>query len=859
VILLELSLFGGFQARLKPGGAIVLPTRKSRALLAYLALHPDQARSRESLACLLWSDRAERQAHNSLSQAVSALRKVLGDETPPPLRIEAESIAFITSAAEVDALAFERLVSAGRPEDLDRAEALYQGDLLAGIGVRDPVFEDWLGFEQERLRALAMSALTKLLGYRERQGQRERLAGTARRLLQLDPLQEAAHRALMRCYVNQAQPGLALRQYEICADTLKRELGVEPEEETTRVRSGIIGRRSVVLTASADVGNQTTGASDAREGDDGQEPKGPGSIAVASKATRPSLARWPVAAAVAVTLLALAAAVSWLRPWEAQVEPASVHRMAFPLPDKPSIVVLPFTNMSDDPSQDYFADGLAEDLITDLARISGIFVISRNSAFTYRGRSVKTGEVAEDLGVRYVLEGSVRRVGDRVRINAQLIDATTGGHLWAERYDGPLTDVFALQDKVAERIVDALALELMPQEVRRVGRGGTENVAAHDAYLLGLSSYHRRTPEDNAQAAVRFRQAIQLDPDYSEAYTALAKVYVQAAIGEMAYSEKLPIHWRAAYARAWELLEKGMARPNADFHVLRSWLALKKHQHDRAIAEAERALELRPNDAEALEALAEALIYAGRPEQGIEFAQRAMRQNPAFLGRPLYLLGLAEFALGHPDKAVEHLDRAIRHAPKETDILAVLAAAYAELGLIEQAKAAFATFREQWGGRMGWGGWHTLAKPVTAYPFSNPGVLGRLADGLRGAGATASVGGHLPLHTTNKLTGPEIKSLLFGKEIKGIEFWREGAWRQRRSADGGVAHVGTPIHPGVGGGDTGDGRIEDDMLCERWPVLSTAFEMCVVVFRISERNARIRWGDYVMVTDTGPHPFRVVE
>ncbi len=607
------------------------------------------------------------------------------------------------------------------------------------------------------------------------------------------------------------------------------------------------------------------------------EAKGARPYAAAPKSAKRRYSRWPVAAAVAVTLLASAGAALWLRPWEARVEPPSVERMAYPLPDKPSIVVLPFTNMSKDPSQEYFVDGMTEDLITDLAKISGLFVISRNSAFSYKGRSVEIRQIAEDLGVRYVLEGSARRVGDRVRINAQLIEATSGGHIWAERYDGSLADVFALQDKVTERIVKALALELMPQEAQRIGRIGTDNVAAHDAYLLGLSSYYRRTPEDNAQAATHFEHAIQLDPSYSAAYTALAKAYVQAVIGEQAYADELEIFWTAGYTKARRFLEEGMAEPNADFHVLRSWLALKKRQHDRAIAEAEQALELSPNDADALEALAEALIYSGQPSAGIESAQRAMRQNPTLLGRPLYLMGLAEFALGNSEKAIEHVERAIRQAPaSKADFVGILAAAYGELGITEQAQAAFDAFGQGLLNRpnLAWTVYleskanprfHTwrrigLAWSVYSYPFASREVLDRLAGGFKAAGASAGIGGYLPLDTINKLSGAEIESLLFGSEISGNNFWfTESRWRQQRTADGAVEHTGFPIHAGMAKQATGAGRIEDDMLCDQWPLLTEDLEICVVIFRISNPNARIRWGDYVMVTDTGPQPFSLVE
>ena len=193
------------------------------------------------------------------------------------------------------------------------------------------------------------------------------------------------------------------------------------------------------------------------------EPEAAGKVIGKAKRATQSWKRL-VLAAVVFVLIGVAGAVMWLRPWAPTIEPASVERMAFPLPDKPSIAVLPFTNLSDDPSQEYFADGMTEDLITDLSKISGLFVIARNSSFSYKGQQVKVRQVAEDLGVRYVLEGSVRRAGDQVRINAQLVDATTGGHLWADRFDRDLGDIFKLQDEVIGNIVSALAVELTDKE-----------------------------------------------------------------------------------------------------------------------------------------------------------------------------------------------------------------------------------------------------------------------------------------------------------------------------------------------------------------------------------------------------------
>ena len=202
----------------------------------------------------------------------------------------------------------------------------------------------------------------------------------------------------------------------------------------------------------------------------------------------------------------------------AQIELASSDKMAFPLPDMPSIAVLPFDNLSDNPEQEYFSDGMTDDLITDLSKISGLFVIARNSSFQYKGQSVDIKKVSRELGVLYVLEGSVRRAGDKIRINAQLIDATTGGHLWAERYDRDLKDIFALQDEVTQKIVAALAVKLTEDEQKRLVRKYTDNIEAYDFYLQGMEYKNRYTKEANIQARQMFERAIDLDPEFAAAY-----------------------------------------------------------------------------------------------------------------------------------------------------------------------------------------------------------------------------------------------------------------------------------------------------------------------------------------------------
>ena len=219
-----------------------------------------------------------------------------------------------------------------------------------------------------------------------------------------------------------------------------------------------------------------------------------------------------------------------------------VERAALPLPDKPSIAVLPFDSFGSDAEQGYFADGISEDLITDLSKLSGMFVIARNSSWIYKGKPMKVQKVAAELGVRYVLEGSVRRQGDQVRINAQLIDAQSGHHLWAERYDGAFGDMFAFQDKVIGQIVAALAMELTGEEQARVAQAETKDPRAYDALLQGWEHLRRETEPDTLKAIALFEKAVELDPGYHRAYAALATG-----------------HWRVAVS-SWSAANVGMQR-----------------------------------------------------------------------------------------------------------------------------------------------------------------------------------------------------------------------------------------------------------------------------------------------------------
>jgi TolB-like protein len=359
--------------------------------------------------------------------------------------------------------------------------------------------------------------------------------------------------------------------------------------------------------------------------------------------------------AIAVILVAVAAGTVYLLlPQEAMEEPALVERMAFPLPDKPSIAVLPFTNMSADPEQEYFVDGMTEDLITDLSKISGLFVIARNSTFSYKGKPVKVRQVAEELGVRYVLEGSMRRDGNQVRINAQLIDAITGGHLWAERYDGSIDNVFELQDKVTRQIVTALAVNLTTDEDVRRGKGKTNIPEAYDAFLQGRAHFRQYTRKDIAFALDYFMRAVELDPNYTHAFAAISQVYTVAT--SRGWHSRLG--WCRAPYRAESFLQLSMKNPTALTHRAASLLRSRQGRHKEALEEAAKMMVLDPNDAENFDALGEALLWAGRPKEAIEAYEKAMRLDPHYPAQYLEGIGVAYFNAGQIEMAEEALAKA---------------------------------------------------------------------------------------------------------------------------------------------------------------------------------------------------------
>jgi adenylate cyclase len=554
---------------------------------------------------------------------------------------------------------------------------------------------------------------------------------------------------------------------------------------------------------------------------------------------------WRGPASIVSALLIAAGLALWLDPWEPEgvVESAKIERMAFPLPEKPSIAVLPFDNLSGDSEQEYFADGMTDDLITALSKISGLFIIARHSVFTYKGKPAKVQEVAEELGVRYVVEGSVRRDAGRIRINAQLIDATTGGHVWAERYDRDYENVFALQDEITQSIASALSIHLSEGEKARLAGRYTDNLDAYEYYLRGeqtLHSFSISYPEELNTALLMYEEAITRDSNFARAYVghALASYYV----------------WRVAYVIPTRSIIE--ARENARESVIRALaldaslprayavlaqLQLADGRYDEAIAAAANAVAMDPNNAESYVVQALVLTKAGRNRDAIESMAKAYRLNPKPPPHYDLFLGKIQFDDRNYAAAVERLENGLRGQPRASLFHWYLAPAYAYLGRLDKAKTEIAEI-------LGFVPYENLMRlrRIGLYKFKRD--VEHYAEGFRLAGVP-----ELPYGSEGSaqdpLTGAEARELLFGRSITITDLNSFQQFLVDRTGDGKLTIRG-PL-----GSDVGTSTIDGDMVCDRLRALGFR-SSCGFVFRNPDAPV-VQGTAYRLVSDNGVFGFSI--
>jgi len=610
----RIRLFGGLEITSGEGQPVRFATRKSSLLFAALVLAGRRGHHRELLSESFWPGRGDAQARNSLRQALADIRRWFpaGGNAAVSVEGDQETVALIASPEEGDVWLFERELAEGGTANLAFAADLYRGDLLAGEAIPDGL-DEWFGPHQTRFRQKALQLVERLSLALPDTGSADEAACTrlAERLLASDPTAEAAHRALMRIHAFRGHENAALRQFETCRALLKKHLDVEPEAETN----------------------------------------------------------------------ALAASLQ-LRGRAGQHLAASMHKAASPLPqtvlvparsqDQPSVAVMPFDNLggTDD---EYFADGVVEEITAALSRVRDFFVIARQSAFTYKGRFVDVREVGRELGVSYVVEGTVRRGGDRLRISVQLVDAETRTQLWSERYEGAVEDVFAFQDRIAAQVAGAIHPAIRSAEIELAKRRPPTSLRAYDLVMRAYPHLWGRRKDANEQAIELLRKAIADDPTYGRAHA--LKAWCHASSAAYLWTEQPkrelekalaaveaagsiaddPIALTAAGSamsiygdqeRAASFIGKALALdPNNAWAWARSgWIAIYRDDALGATERFQRAMTLSPRDPLAFNmrlGVATSMAKAGSLSQAIAIAREVIASHPDILMSYRYLAAWA--------------------------------------------------------------------------------------------------------------------------------------------------------------------------------------------------------------------------
>jgi len=394
--------------------------------------------------------------------------------------------------------------------------------------------------------------------------------------------------------------------------------------------------------------------------------------------------------------------------------------------DKPSIAVLAFNNMSGDPEQEYFSDGISEDIITDLSKLSELHVIARNSTFTYKGKPVDVKQVGRDLGVRYVLEGSVRKAGNRVRVTGQLIDAASGAHVWADRFDRDLTDIFAVQDELTREIIAALKVKLTPEKREWLIRKNTIDQETYDLFLRGRERAWLNSKAGNVEARNLLGRVVAINPDFAAAHAFIGFTHVNDYVN--GWGEDPERSLRIGLEIAERAVQLDEAEPQC--HYILSVALGFSRQVDRALAEARRSLALAPNLAPGHHTVARMLTFTGDPAGAVNTLDAYMRLDPLYPDMALHFLAEARFSLGQFDEAVTALKQRLERSPDSATSLALLASCYGHLGRIDEARAA-------WAQVMKIAPNFSIERQRRILPYRNPDDFERRVEGLRKAGIPA--------------------------------------------------------------------------------------------------------------------------
>jgi len=669
---LNLKLLGQIECRQPSGDLLNLSTRKSEALLAYLALAPGIRHSRDRLVNLLWSDRGEDQARNSLRQALSSLRKSLDQISPDLLDIERTTIRLNAENIDVDVLEFKLLVEETDLESLNKAANLYQGEFLEGMAIRDPACEQWLAEERDNLKRLYIDGLSRLSRLQLEDLDFNAAIQCAERLVVIDSLDETGWRMLISAYHQKGNRNHALMAYKRCCDVLQRELGVEPELATRELQRQIL---------------------------EGQ---------IKAVEIKPDVTEDAISAGASITEL----------PGQ-KSPPERLHNIA----------VLPFDNLSGDPEQEYFSDGITESIIINLSLFPGLLVKSRNSSFAFKEQIKSLGEISKELNVDYVVEGSIRKANDRIRITVQLIDAQSGNQIWGKRYDSDLSNLFDLEEELSRTIAATVTGQIESDLQRIAIAKGAAGQQAYDLLLSGTYHAYRFNRQDTVEAIEKLDQCLTQDADNVRAHVLLYVCHT------MDYLDRWTLDHRASFKLAEIHILKALEL-GPEIGLVQTFYAEYLNfcgKLDEARFHFDKALAINPNDPDALAIKAYNLIVRGEFETALQTAESALQLDPYHPWVEWELAG-AQYFLGDYETALETI-RKFRTSPGFTQLYVV--AANVKLGKIDLAREALLVFLQECRQTM-------LSMPQSldewlgylreTYPFIDPQITQDLIDCLVQAG-----------------------------------------------------------------------------------------------------------------------------
>ncbi len=701
----SLRLFGDVQLSERGSGEkVALPGKRERVLLAYLALSPNGRQPRRKLVTLLWGEAADETTLENLRTAVFNLRKALGDTERQIIASEDRDMVLDTSAFEVDVLSFRRLATGPGVAELEEAVKLYAGDFLEGLSIDSEEFESWRREEATRSKGQALDALTRLMTQLAASGDSERAIETGLRTLRLEPLHEAAVRRLMRLYVESGRRAAAVELYRTLSEALKKELGAQPEAETRAVYAEITqgneGRAAAVAEAKSPLLSPTI----VRPNDTRSAPSpehfvpaiDPPTQSAPQKVTRRTIGRLAAGglAAAAIAILLLLRFAPSTGPIPAAGPPTVVAATST---SAIALAVLPFANLSGERDQEFFSDGLTEEITAALAKVPDLKVVARTSAFEFKGKNINIKTIGEQLGATHLIEGSVRKDGNRLRITAQLIKADDGTHMWAEEYDRQLTDIFQIQEDIARAIATSLRSPLGLKPGQNLVSSRAVDPEIYQEFLRIRAKQKSALDQGSAgrlEAIEGYEKLLARAPDFAQAWAYVSGLYFQApyaALLNMPIEEvrrELPI----GYEKSEKAAREALRLDGSQVKAYGTLALVESHRNNWSAAEdlLRKGLEIDPHNPDFLASYGIFLMTSGRVKQALQAMQEVHALEPLV---PAWNAGLGwnYVADGQADAVITLLrgKSGIGNMGQSA-----LAQAYAVLGQFDKAADAILAFGE---------------------------------------------------------------------------------------------------------------------------------------------------------------------